>query len=255
MCAVRNYGHFPLRYCSTSTVRCIMVVTHTTMEGEVAVSISKSSNQGDGTSPRSSLQFLALRDLFPLAVVVAFFICWAPFHSQRLLAVYCSSIDKDQQSPALLNIYTYLTYVSGVLYFLSTTVNPLLYHIMSKKFRQAFKSTLAQLCGPERKGSYQSRSYSILSRGHQNLGGPRSSVSCAVKDPVICRAGTVGPLRASVQPAPRSPIHVISTKLRLTHRSIDSGTISNSSLQDMEDTEYTGLELANYMGELNRTGR
>ncbi|XP_046674993.1 uncharacterized protein LOC124363775 [Homalodisca vitripennis] len=190
-----------------------------------------------------------------VAVVVAFFICWAPFHSQRLLAVYCSSIDKDQQSPALLNIYTYLTYVSGVLYFLSTTVNPLLYHIMSKKFRQAFKSTLAQLCGPERKGSYQSRSYSILSRGHQNLGGPRSSVSCAVKDPVICRAGTVGPLRASVQPAPRSPIHVISTKLRLTHRSIDSGTISNSSLQDMEDTEYTGLELANYMGELNRTGR
>lgn len=72
-----------------------------------------------------------------VAVVVAFFICWAPFHCQRLLAVYGKST--EQPSKALVVIYTALTYVSGVLYFLSTTVNPLLYHTMSNKFRQAFK--------------------------------------------------------------------------------------------------------------------
>jgi len=32
-----------------------------------------------------------------------------------------------------------LDYTSGVLYFLSTCINPLLYNIMSHKFREAFK--------------------------------------------------------------------------------------------------------------------
>lgn len=38
--------------------------------------------------------------------------------------------------------YTVLTYVSGVLYFMSTCINPLLYSIMSHKFRDAFKVSL-----------------------------------------------------------------------------------------------------------------
>lgn len=81
---------------------------------------------------------LLTRDL-PLivAVVVAFFICWAPFHAQRLLAVYARSNNSD--SPVLLTVYKTLTYTSGVLYYMSTTVNPVLYHIMSHKFREAFK--------------------------------------------------------------------------------------------------------------------
>lgn len=36
-------------------------------------------------------------------------------------------------------IYTIMTYISGVLYYLSTCINPLLYNLMSNKFRQAFK--------------------------------------------------------------------------------------------------------------------
>lgn len=37
-----------------------------------------------------------------------------------------------------------------------------------------------------------------------------------------------------------------------SHPSIDSAnTISNSSLQDLDKTEFSGLELAQYMGELN----
>ena len=36
-------------------------------------------------------------------------------------------------------IYSVATYVSGVLYYLSTCINPLLYNLMSNKFRQAFK--------------------------------------------------------------------------------------------------------------------
>lgn len=65
-----------------------------------------------------------------VAVVVAFFFCWAPFHAQRLVAFY----GKDQ-----LFVYAITTYVSGILYYLSTCINPLLYNIMSNKFREAFK--------------------------------------------------------------------------------------------------------------------
>lgn len=58
-------------------------------------------------------------------------------------------------------------------------------------------------------------------------------------------------------PIKQSQISLITKQLRLfkensTHASIDSAnTISNSSLQDLDEPEYTGSELADYMGELN----
>ncbi|XP_074041453.1 pyrokinin-1 receptor isoform X2 [Leptinotarsa decemlineata] len=74
-----------------------------------------------------------------VAVVVAFFICWAPFHAQRLLAIY-----GKHTSAHMIKAFQILTYISGVFYYLSTTVNPVLYHIMSNKFREAFKTTYKQ---------------------------------------------------------------------------------------------------------------
>ncbi|KAJ9592159.1 hypothetical protein L9F63_001275, partial [Diploptera punctata] len=95
------------------------------------------------------------------AVVVAFFICWAPFHAQRLLAVYALN-NATAPNPVLVTVYKTLTYTSGVLYYMSTTVNPVLYHIMSNKFREAFKTTLAQPCGWNRKNANKRRTYSVL---------------------------------------------------------------------------------------------
>lgn len=71
----------------------------------------------------------------PVSVVVAFFVCWAPFHAQRLLAIYA----QGTKSKTLILIYDSLNHISGILYFLSTCTNPILYNIMSNKFRQAFK--------------------------------------------------------------------------------------------------------------------
>ncbi|KAK6626524.1 hypothetical protein RUM44_008997 [Polyplax serrata] len=70
-------------------------------------------------------------------VEMGFFICWAPFHAQRLVAMY-GHLD-EHPSKTVYVVYIFLTYISGVLYYLSTTINPLLYHIMSHKFRNAFK--------------------------------------------------------------------------------------------------------------------
>ncbi|XP_031633190.1 neuromedin-K receptor-like isoform X2 [Contarinia nasturtii] len=93
-----------------------------------------------------------------VAVVVAFFFCWAPFHAQRLVAFYGNN---------QLFIYAIATYVSGVLYYLSTCINPLLYNIMSNKFREAFKETLANFCQLSTRGSNEKRAYRILSRSQR----------------------------------------------------------------------------------------
>ncbi|XP_067126509.1 pyrokinin-1 receptor-like [Centruroides vittatus] len=80
-----------------------------------------------------------------VAVVVAFFICWAPFHAQRLMAVYAM-----EKTPTNIVIYSVLTYISGITYYVSSTINPILYSIMSLKFRHAFRDTLARCFGRKR---------------------------------------------------------------------------------------------------------
>ncbi|KAB0800522.1 hypothetical protein PPYR_06262 [Photinus pyralis] len=103
-----------------------------------------------------------------VAVVVAFFICWAPFHAQRLLAVYLTSATPEDQA-TFIKLYIVLMYTSGVLYFVSTTVNPVLYHIMSKKFREAFKATFSQLCGSRSSRRFDRHTYSSLLRQQQSI--------------------------------------------------------------------------------------
>ncbi|XP_058467058.1 pyrokinin-1 receptor-like [Malaya genurostris] len=99
-----------------------------------------------------------------VAVVATFFFCWAPFHAQRLLAVYGAVTNTDNEF--FFTVYTVLTYISGILYFLSTCINPLLYHIMSHKFRDASRRTLKlSCCVAERKrAENQNHTYSALSR-------------------------------------------------------------------------------------------
>ncbi|KAK2584645.1 hypothetical protein KPH14_006993 [Odynerus spinipes] len=69
-----------------------------------------------------------------VAVVIMFFVCWAPFHAQRLLYVY--------RTTDFVDINEWLHPLSGCLYYFSTTVNPILYNVMSAKYRTAFKETL-----------------------------------------------------------------------------------------------------------------
>jgi hypothetical protein len=60
---------------------------------------------------------------------------------------------------------------------------------------------------------------------------------------------------------PSSSVLVVihnNTSRAMSHTSVDStntSTISNSSLQDLDETEYTGQELAGFMTELNNGGR
>ena len=63
------------------------------------------------------------------SVVVAFFICWAPFHAQRLTFVYF------KHTKFFRTVNEYLFHVSGFFYYFSATLNPILYNVMSLKYR------------------------------------------------------------------------------------------------------------------------
>lgn len=66
-------------------------------------------------------------------VVFGFFICWAPFHAQRLITVYLS----DSEVVEYFN--NWMFFITGICYYFSSTLNPILYNVMSEKMRNAFK--------------------------------------------------------------------------------------------------------------------
>ncbi|KAG0729769.1 Pyrokinin-1 receptor [Chionoecetes opilio] len=77
---------------------------------------------------------LSARLLLGMAVVIAFFLCFAPHQTQRLVALH-----GDASNPAVVNLFNILHNISGISYYISTCVNPILYHIMSNRFRKALK--------------------------------------------------------------------------------------------------------------------
>ncbi|KPM11525.1 7 transmembrane receptor (rhodopsin family)-like protein 16 [Sarcoptes scabiei] len=84
-------------------------------------------------------------NLRKIAVVIAFFFCYSPFHAQRVLA---TTMHRNKlKSPTIHYVYVILTHISGVTYYLSATINPILYQLMSRKFRIAFKDTFG-FCSP-----------------------------------------------------------------------------------------------------------
>ncbi|XP_070188778.1 neuromedin-U receptor 1-like [Littorina saxatilis] len=87
-----------------------------------------------------------------VAVTVAFIICWAPFHTQRLMVLYV-----HRWTPELLAAQSHIFYISGVLYFVSSTVNPILYNVISRRYRVAFRQTICGSCNRYKNGSARYR--------------------------------------------------------------------------------------------------
>nr|XP_022919339.1 pyrokinin-1 receptor-like [Onthophagus taurus] len=289
--------------------RLLLSTQHSTSDGHNHRRITRSNKSSAGQ--KKVIKML-------VAVVTAFFVCWAPFHAQRLFAIYLANATPEQQEIAF-NAYVALIHISGVLYFLSTTVNPLLYNIMSNKFRDAFKTTLAQLCKTRRERELN-RSYSVLSKYH-----PSRNYQRSVSDGAASTATTeirIDKIGSKSKSAPNSRQHSTTNfrprlltptnqttvftnliksdtkstvenallpvpKLRqncqkkmrqrkiekmnfwrrctalfkgtrksdtfkIDNNSPDMGnTISNSSLQDMDEMEFSSSDLVKYMEEVN----
>ncbi|KAG8003084.1 Neuromedin-U receptor 1 [Nibea albiflora] len=72
-----------------------------------------------------------------LVLVVVFAICWAPFHTDRLMWSFISDWTDNH-----LEIFQYVHIISGVFFYLSSAVNPILYNLMSTRFREMFKEVM-----------------------------------------------------------------------------------------------------------------
>ncbi|XP_034554598.1 neuromedin-U receptor 2 [Notolabrus celidotus] len=92
-------------------------------------------NCGSFTRKKSSVMGRRRQVNKMLTIVVAVFgICWAPFHIERLL---WSSI--SQWTDLMHNIYQYVHILSGVFFYLSSAVNPIIYSLLSTRFRECFR--------------------------------------------------------------------------------------------------------------------
>ncbi|KAF1767837.1 hypothetical protein GCK72_007796 [Caenorhabditis remanei] len=77
-----------------------------------------------------------------LSVVITFFICWLPFHIQRLLSVYTVWSETETVSPPVQFLSMIVFYISGFCYYSNSAANPILYNILSQKYRSAFCRTI-----------------------------------------------------------------------------------------------------------------
>ncbi|XP_041988162.1 neuromedin-U receptor 2-like [Aricia agestis] len=78
-----------------------------------------------------------------VAVAASFFICWSPYSALRLMIVL-PGLSYDHY----FNLWRVVIYLSSINIYMSTAVNPILYSLMSHKFRNAFRDLLKR--GPSR---------------------------------------------------------------------------------------------------------
>uniref|UniRef100_A0A915ENH1 G-protein coupled receptors family 1 profile domain-containing protein n=1 Tax=Ditylenchus dipsaci TaxID=166011 RepID=A0A915ENH1_9BILA len=80
-----------------------------------------------------------------VSVVVMFFLCWLPFHVQRLLTIYLNESDSSSftsSNSAIHSVFNLVFYISGYCYYSNSACNPILYNILSKNYRIAFCQTI-----------------------------------------------------------------------------------------------------------------
>nr|XP_020652600.1 neuromedin-U receptor 2 [Pogona vitticeps] len=74
-------------------------------------------------------------------LVIVFGICWAPFHTDRLFYSFVANWTEP-----LANIFNLIHVVSGVFFYLSSAVNPIIYNLLSRRFRMAFLNVISPQC-------------------------------------------------------------------------------------------------------------
>lgn len=99
---------------------------------ELGIRPNPGNMRNQSKSRRAIIKMLAV-------VVVTFFISWAPFHAQRIVFLFMKRFRNEME---LINYYLYR--ISGFFYYFSCIINPIIYNMMSQRYRIAFRETL---CG------------------------------------------------------------------------------------------------------------
>lgn len=95
-------------------------------------------------------------------LVVVFGICWAPFHMERLMWSYISTSPKQRE------LFNHVHIISGVLFYLSSAINPILYNLMSTRFREMFSHITCRSNRWPTRSSFQMTQRSTVSEKFPN---------------------------------------------------------------------------------------
>ncbi|KAF5913267.1 neuromedin-U receptor 2 [Diceros bicornis minor] len=74
-------------------------------------------------------------------LVLVFAVCWTPFHVDRLFFSFV-----EEWTEPLAAVFNLIHVVSGVFFYLSSTVNPIIYNVLSRRFRAAFRNVISPSC-------------------------------------------------------------------------------------------------------------
>ncbi|XP_022244947.1 neuromedin-U receptor 2-like [Limulus polyphemus] len=137
-----------LMLCSTFLFFVVPMTVIVVLYVRIAMTLHQSKNLRRYTSEgsasyrgdRSKIQSRGVVVRMLIAVVIAFFVCWAPFHSQRLLFLYVTLY--SGWTTQLRTVNHYLFTLAGCFYYFNSTINPVLYSVMSNRFRVAFREKL-----------------------------------------------------------------------------------------------------------------
>ncbi|XP_053154990.1 neuromedin-U receptor 2 [Hemicordylus capensis] len=102
-------------------------------------------------------------------LVIIFAICWAPFHTDRLFYSFVVNWTEP-----LANTFNLIHVVSGVFFYLSSAVNPIIYNLLSRRFRIAFLSIIfprCKHCHPRHTVSHFPAQRNIFMLGERNTVG------------------------------------------------------------------------------------
>nr|XP_046912786.1 LOW QUALITY PROTEIN: cholecystokinin receptor type A-like [Dermatophagoides farinae] len=229
-----------------------------------------SSYQKQIASRRSVIRML-------VAVVIAFFFCYSPFHAQRVLA---TSMHRYKiNSPTIHYVYVLLTHISGITYYLSATINPILYQLMSRKFRIAFKDTFGNCCPcwrrsmpditymnivgqlacgvggssyhlnriPSFQNNYSFRrpsSFTNIDHPSQHLRNYSSMKSIHSFDPVVM-SSTTGTAIVGEPTPPRTPSSVLTFRLDCQENELTTDSLSTSTTTMRKNSDQTTIVVNN----------
>ncbi|XP_062903355.1 neuromedin-U receptor 1 [Mobula hypostoma] len=115
--------------------------------------VKPSSTNGNNQTGRNRQEKAKNRQITKMLfiLVIVFGICWAPFHTDRLMWIQIA-----YKNGQMLILYQIVHVISGVLFYFSSAVNPILYNLMSTRFREMFKEVVCK----RKSQSYKPTQYS-----------------------------------------------------------------------------------------------
>ncbi len=154
--------------------------------------IIQSKDENISANPRSSSTLKSRRQVVIMLVIVAilFFICLLPFKSVSLWLIYASV--EEVENLGFEGYYNLLNF-ARIMHYLNSSINPIVYNLVSTKFRKYFHRSMKCFDRHPRRDSQYLNDYTAHRSGSTTLLGSNGTMveSISMTSPSPCCANTL----------------------------------------------------------------